>query len=272
MKSISRRVQMKTVTSRDGTTIAYDQSGQGPVVVLVGGALQYRAFDQGLAQLVDLLEKHFTVIHYDRRGRGDSTDTKTYEMQREIEDLDAVIDAVGGSAFLYGISSGGALALEVAMALGDKVRKLAVYEIPYNDDENARAGWRQYTQKLMELVQADRKGDAVGHFMMLTGMPPEQLEAMRQNPMWPLWESIGLTLAYDAVVMGEDSSVPAERARKLSVPTLIITGNQTYPFMLESAKTLAEAIPNARQHTLEGQSHEVSAEALAPVLIEFFKS
>ena len=262
---------MNTVTSKDGTTIAFDQSGQGPVVILVGGALQYRAFDQGLAQLAHLLAEHFTVIHYDRRGRGDSTDTKTYELRREIEDLDALINAVGGPAFVYGISSGGALALEAAAALGNKIQKLAIYEPPYNDDENARAGWRQYTQKLMELVQADRKGEAVGNFMMLTGMPPEQLEGMRQNPMWPLWESIGLTLAYDAVAMGEDSSVPTERARKVSAPTLVITGSQTYPFMSESAKTLAETIPNARHHMLEGQSHEVSAEVLAPVLVEFFR-
>ena len=262
---------MKTVTSKDGTTIAYDQYGQGPAVILVGGALQYRAFDQGLRQLADRLAEHFTAVHYDRRGRGDSTDTKTYELRREIEDLDALIDAVGGSAYVYGISSGGGLALEAAAALGNKIKKLAIYEAPYNDDENARAGWRQYTQKLMELVQADRKSDAVGHFMMLTGMPPEQLEGMRQHPMWPLWESVGLTLAYDAVVMGEDSSVPTERARKISVPALVITGSQTYPFMHESAKTLAKTIPNARHYILEGQSHEVSAEALAPILIEFFR-
>ena len=262
---------MKTVTSKDGTTIAYDEYGQGPAIILVDGALQYRAFAQGMDELAKLLAEHFTVIHHDRRGRGDSTDTKTYELQREIEDIEALIDANGGSAFVYGISSGGALALEAAMKLGDKVKKLAIYEAPYNDDENARTGWRQYTQKLMELIQADRKSDAVGHFMMLTGMPPEQLEGMRQHPMWPLWESVGLTLAYDAVAMGEDSSVPTERARKVTVPALIITGSQTYPFMSESAKTLAKTLPNARHHTLEGQSHEVSAEALAPVLVEFFK-
>jgi pimeloyl-ACP methyl ester carboxylesterase len=158
------------------------------------------------------------------------------------------------------------------MELGAKIKKLAIYEVPYNDDENAQVGWKQYTERLMELVQADRKGDAVGHFMMLTGMPPEQLEGMRQHPLWPMWEAVGLTLAYDAIAMGEDSSVPVERAKRVSVPTLIITGSQTYPFMSEAAKTLAKAMPNARQHILEGQSHEVSAEALAPILIEFFKS
>src|SRR6266508_5166201 len=125
---------MKTVTSKDGTTIAFDQSGEGPAVILVDGALQYRAFDQGMTQLADLLAQHFTVIHYDRRGRGDSTDTQPYALEREIEDIEALIEAAGGAAFLYGISSGAALALEAAIKLGSKVKKLAMYEAPYNDD------------------------------------------------------------------------------------------------------------------------------------------
>lgn len=263
---------MKTVTSKDGTTIAFDLSGQGPVVILVDGALQYRAFDQGMAELADLLAKHFTVIHYDRRGRGDSGDSHTYELEREIEDIEALIDGAGGSASLYGISSGAALALEAAMALGSKVKKLAMYEPPYNDDENARKGWREYSQKLSELVTAGRAGDAVGHFMMLVGMPPDQLEGMHQHEMWPLWEAVGLTLAYDAVAMGKDSSIPTKRAAKVSAPTLIMTGSQTFPFMHGTAVALAKAIPNAQHHTLEGQTHEVSAEALAPVLTNFFKA
>src|SRR5512145_1331912 len=105
---------MKTVTSRDGTRIAYDQFGQGPVVILVDGALQYRAFDQGMVQLAELLSPYFTVIHYDRRGRGESTDTQPYAVEREIEDIEALVDASGGTAALYGISSGAALAMEAA--------------------------------------------------------------------------------------------------------------------------------------------------------------
>src|SRR3990172_9960656 len=103
-----RRIYMRTVTSKDGTTIAFDQTGEGPVVILVDGALQYRAFDQGMAQLADLLAQHFSVLHYDRRGRGDSTDTQPYAVEREIEDIEAIIDEAGGSASLYGISSGAA--------------------------------------------------------------------------------------------------------------------------------------------------------------------
>ena len=133
---------MKKVTSKDGTTIAFDQSGKGPVVILVDGALQYRAFDQGMTPLMDLLAKHFTVIHYDRRGRGDSTDTQPYGLEREIEDIEAIIDETGGSAYLYGISSGAALAMHAAIKLGAKVKKLAMYEAPYNDDEPAQQIWR----------------------------------------------------------------------------------------------------------------------------------
>src|SRR5829696_7991695 len=147
---------MKTVTSKDGTTIAFDQSGKGPVVILVDGALQYRAFDQGMTQLADLLSPHFTVFHYDRRGRGDSTDTQPYAVDREIEDIEALIDEAGGSAFLYGISSGGALALEAAIKLGDKVKKLAIYEVPYNSEETARQAWKDYRNRLEELLAEGR--------------------------------------------------------------------------------------------------------------------
>ena len=263
---------MKTVTSKDGTTIAFDQIGKGPVVILVDGALQYRAFDQGMAELADLLSKHFTVIHYDRRGRGDSTDSQTYELERELEDIESIINEAGGSAFLYGISSGAALALEAAIKLPDKIKKLVMYEAPYNDDDNARKSWKEYRQKLMELVKQGRKRDAVGHFMMLVGMSPDQLEGMHQHPMWPLWEAVGLTLAYDAIAMGEDSSLPTKRAAKVAVATLVMNGSQSFPFMHDTAVALAKAIPNAKHRTLEGQTHEVSSEALAPVLIEFFKS
>src|SRR4030095_2441582 len=153
-------IYMKTVTSKDGTRIAFDQSGEGPVVILVDGALQYRAFDQGMAQLADLLAQHFTVIHYDRRGRGDSTDTQPYALEREIEDIEALIDEAGGSASLYGISSGASLAMEAAVELDGKVKKLAMYEAPYNDDKDAQQTWKEYTKKLENLLAPDRKGDA----------------------------------------------------------------------------------------------------------------
>ncbi len=265
---------MNTVTSIDGTTIALDQSGTGPAVILVDGALQYRAFDQGMAQLAELLSPHFTVIHYDRRGRGDSTDNingQSNALEREIEDIEALVDYVGGSASLYGISSGAALALEAALKLGSKVKKLAMYEPPYNDDESAQHAWKEYTKQLKELLAAGRKGDAVALFMVLVGAPPDQVEGMRQHPMWPLWESVAPTLAYDHIAdLGEDASVPVERAARVTVPTLVMNGNESFPFMHTTSVKLADVMLNAQHRTLEGQTHEVSAEALAPVLIEFF--
>lgn len=263
---------MKTVTSKDGTTIAFDQWGAGPAVILVDGALQYRAFDQGMVDLANLLSPHFTVIHYDRRGRGDSTDMQPYTLEREIEDIEALIDEVGGSASLYGISSGAALAMEAAIALPDKVSKLAMYEAPFNDDEAAQQTWREYTKKLEELLAAGRNGDAVGHFMMLVGASAEDVEGIKNTPMWPLWESIAPTLAYDHIAaLGEDAAVPTERAARVAMPALVMDGSESFPFMHMTATKLAKAIPNAQHRTLDGQTHEVASDVLAPVLIEFFK-
>jgi pimeloyl-ACP methyl ester carboxylesterase len=266
---------MKTVTSKDGTTIAFDQTGTGPALILVGGMFEQRAMDSETAQLaaLPLLAQHFTVFHYDRRGRGDSTDTQPYAVEREIEDIEALINEAGGKAFVFGISSGAALALEAALAFGGKVKKLAMYEPPYNDDEAGRQAWKKFRAQLKELLAQGRRGDAVGLFMMLLGMPAEQLDGMRQHPMWPVWEAVAATIAYDAAVMGEDASVPTERAARLAVPALIMDGGASpYPFMHITATALANAIPNAQHRTLEGQTHEVAAEALAPVLVEFFTS
>jgi pimeloyl-ACP methyl ester carboxylesterase len=263
---------MRTVTSKDGTRIAYDQSGEGPVVILVDGALQYRAFDQGMADLLNLLSKNFTVIHYDRRGRGDSTDTQPYSLEREIEDIECLIDEVGGSASLYGISSGAALAMEAAIALPDKVRKLAMYEAPYNDDPAARQAWNKYVKELGKLLDEGRRGDAVGLFMMLVGASPEDVEGVKQTPMWPLWESIGHTLAYDHIAaLGEDAAIPSDRAARVRMPALVMDGSESFPFMHTTALALAKSMPQGQHHTLEGQTHEVASEALAPVLIKFFE-
>ena len=263
---------MKTVTSKDGTRIAFDRWGAGPAVILVDGALQYRAFDQGMTELAELLSQHFTVIHYDRRGRGDSTDTQPYALEREIEDIEALIDEADGSASLYGISSGAALAMEAAIGLPNKVRKLAMYEAPYNDDESARQAWMEYVTRLRKLLAEDRKGDAVGLFMMLVGASPEDVEGIKQSPMWPLWESIGHTLAYDHIAaLGEEATIPIERAARVAMPALVMDGSESFPFMHTTALALANSMPNGEHCTLQGQTHEVAAEALAPVLIEFFK-
>src|SRR6266496_1567664 len=207
-----------TVTSKDGTKIAYDKIGHGPAVILVAGALCSRSFWSG-PHLSNLLARSFTVYNYDRRGRGDSGDTKPYAVAREIEDIEALIDEAGGSASLYGHSSGAALVLEAALRLGKKVKKLAMYEAPYNDDAKAQRAWKEYIKHLTEALAAARRGYAVALFMQYVGTPADQIEAMRQTPAWPLLESIAPTLAYDhAAILGEDPSVPIDRAANVDVP------------------------------------------------------
>ncbi len=211
---------MNTVTSSDGTIIAYDRLGAGTPIILVDGALEHRGMDSGTEKLARLLANDFTVLHYDRRGRGDSRDTQPYAVDREIEDIEAVIGEAGAPAFVFGISSGAALAMEAAIKLGNKIRRLAMYEPPYNSDDAARQAWRAYAKELNELVAAGRPGDALARFMMLTGMPEEQVPQVRMHPMWPVWEAAAPTLAYDAAVMGEDSSIPTEKATGVAVPAL----------------------------------------------------
>jgi pimeloyl-ACP methyl ester carboxylesterase len=208
----------------------------------------------------------------DVRAAGDSGDTQPFAVEREIEDIAALVAEAGGEAFLFGISSGAALALEAALALGNRVRKLAIYEPPYNDDPDARRAWSEFRQQLSVALAEGRRGDAVGLFMMLLGVPAEQLEEMRQYPMWPMWEAIAPTIAYDAAALGEEAAVPVERAARLQTPALVIAGEASYPFMLVTAEALAGAIPNGQHRVLEGQTHEVAAEAIAPVLVEFFSA
>ncbi len=142
----------------------------------------------------------------------------------------------------------------------------------YNDDEAARQAWKEFRKQLKEVLAEGRRGDAVGLFMTLLRVPADHLDGMRQYPMWPMWEAVAPTIAYDAAVQGEDASVPTERAARVAVPALIMDGGASYPFMHIAATALANAMPSAQHRTLEGQTHEVAAEAIAPVLVEFFTS
>jgi pimeloyl-ACP methyl ester carboxylesterase len=263
---------MPTVRSRDGTTIAYDVLGDGPAVILVDGALGFRAFG-GSPQLAALLAPGCRVYCYDRRGRGDSGDTQPYRLEREIEDIDSLIEAAGGSAALYGISSGGALALETTASLGPRVDRLAVYEIPYDSTEQGVAAWRRYRSTLADCLAAGRRGDAVVAFMELVGAGAEGVGRMRAAPVWPTFEAVAPTLAYDAAALGDDRTVPTERAARVTADTLIMDGAlslEFMPFMRASAESLAAVIPQARRLTLEGQHHDVDSNVLAPVLRSFF--
>ncbi len=261
---------MDTTTSRDGTRIAFDRLGQGPALVMVGGALQHRALDRVVGQRAEVLARHFTVILYDRRGRGDSADTPPYAVEREIEDLEAVIDSAGGRACVLGMSSGGALALEAVAALGTKIQKLAVYEVPYNDDPAARASWARFAPELRALLAADRREDALALFMRQVGTPEDQIAGMRGSPLWPMLVSAVPTLVYDIAVLGPECSIPAGRIARVAVPTLLLDGGASFAFMPVTARALAALIPGAQHRTLAGQTHAVQAEVLAAALDEFF--
>ncbi len=258
-----------TVRSSDGTSIAFDRSGEGPPVILVGGALQYRVTDPRTARLAALLAPRFTVYHYDRRGRGDSGDTPPYAVEREVDDLDALIVDAGGSAFVFGMSSGAALALEAA-ARGLAIRKLALYEPPFMVGDGGPRPPADHATQLADLVSAGRRGDAVAYFMTrLVGLPAEAVAPLRNAPMWPGLEAIAHTLVYDAAVMG-DYSLPTARLASVTVPTLVIAGAESDERLRRAAKAVADALPDARRRTLAGQTHDYAAEALAPVLDEFF--
>jgi pimeloyl-ACP methyl ester carboxylesterase len=255
----------KKTLSRDGTAIAYERKGQGPPVVLVSGAMSTGGT---MAPLAGLLASRFTVFWYDRRGRGESGDTAPYAVQREVEDLAALIDAAGGEAALYGISSGGALVLHAAAA-GLPVRRVAVYETPFALDEDEARARAEYTANLTEALAQGRRGDAVELFLRLTGLADEMIRGARQSPMWEGMEAIAPTLAHDDSVMG-GGLVPRERLASIGVPVLAVAGEESPPWLREAVRAVAEAAADGTYRTLEGQTHMVDPNVLAPVLAEFF--
>lgn len=265
---------MPTVTSKDGAKISYDvkgpNDGKAPVLILIAGATQHRAVDEVTPKMADMLAKRFTVINYDRRGRGESTDGGKYAVAREIEDIAALIATVGGRASLYGMSSGTVLAVEAAAALPN-IDKVAGYEPPVDLDQPSEESWNGVRE--MEALAAKGQGGAMMEkFMGDIGMPPDHLEGFKQSPVWPAYESVGHTIAYDFRIMAEatDGNRFPERWRNITAKVLIINGDASYPFMAAGADAVAKAIPGARRKTLKGYGHEVPAEVLGPVLLEFF--
>ncbi len=260
---------MKSVTSKDGTIITYDQLGQGGPVVLVSGG----SVDKGSnASLAEELAKHFTVYNYDRRGRGASGDTQPYAVDREIEDIEAVIDAASGKAYLYGSSSGAALALEAARKLPTKVTKLALWEPPYIMDGFPRPP-ANTAQVFTDLVAQGKRGDAAEFFMAkVVGLPPEFVEGARNSPWWPAQLALAHTLAYDATVMG-DYSLPESKIADIKVPTIVLDGGASFPFMHATADAIGSALKDkGTRRTLESQSHDVNGAVLGSALTEFFGS
>ncbi|MFD7280158.1 alpha/beta fold hydrolase [Streptomyces sp. NPDC059862] len=255
----------KNTISRDGTPIVYQRIGQGPVVVLVSGAMSAGAT---VAPLAGPLSDRFGVVVYDRRGRGESGDTTPYTVEREIEDLAALIEAEGSDAALYGISSGGALALHAA-ASGLPVRQVAVYEVPFAMDEVAANGRAEYSERLTEALAQGRRGDAVELFLRLTGLAEEMIQGARQSPLWSGMETIAPSLAYDDAVMG-DGRVPRDRLAAITAPVLALAGGASPGWMRQAARAVADAAPQGAYRVLEGQTHMVDPQVLAPVLAEFF--
>ncbi|GAA4855003.1 alpha/beta hydrolase [Kitasatospora terrestris] len=260
---------MTAVVSADGTTVARTVTGSGPAVVLVDGALCHRAFGpaQGLAAQ---LAAHHTVHTYDRRGRGESGDTAPYAVEREIEDLAAVIAAAGGTAAVYGISSGAALALRAAER-GLGITRLAVYEPPFATEDGQRERFTGYAAGLAADLAEGRPGDAVARFMAFVGAPEPVVEQMRSSPAWPAFEAVAPTLAYDAAVLDAPAGagVPMAALAGLAVPVLVLAGGAS-PELLQAPARAVAAVPGAEYLALPEQTHDVAPEALAPELLKFF--
>jgi len=258
------------VTSKDGTAIAFDRTGEGPPIVVVGGALSTRGAAETLA---GLLTPSFTVYAYDRRGRGDSGDTPPYAVERELEDIQALVEDAGESVFAFGHSSGGVLALEAAaQTLG--ISKLALYEPPFIVDNSRPPLPNDYIQRLTELASTDRRGDAVQYFMVTgVGVPIEVVVSMREGSFWPALEAVAHTLSYDGRIMGDHMSgkpLPSDRWASVTIPTLVIDGGESPPWQRNALQGLVDVLPDAQQRTIEGQTHDVDPALLAPVLEEFF--
>jgi pimeloyl-ACP methyl ester carboxylesterase len=250
---------MHTTTSRDGTRIAFDRIGQGPPLVLVVGAFNQRSTG---APLAAFLAPRFTVFTYDRRGRGDSADGPAYAVEREVEDLAAVIGAAGGSAAVFGYSSGALLALEAA-ARDLPITRLALYEAPPADASAPHAA------ELAALIAAGRRGDAVEYFQRrLVGIPEPVVIGLRQAPFRPALEALAHTLVHDATILAQVSLSP-ERLARVRQPTLAIAGAASPPVMREIAETIARGLPAGRSAILEGATHDIVPALVGPVLEAF---
>ena len=262
----------RTVTSADGTRIAYEVVGDGPPLVAVCGATCDRALMRPTAQS---LGEHFTTVDYDRRGRGDSGDTLPYAVEREVEDIAALIDQVGGRAHLYGHSSGAGLVLH-AVAAGLPVDTFVLHDPPHSpDDDSSREEARRYGQTIRDLLARDERGAALETFCRLTGMPDEVIEGMRGTPRWAELTALAPTLAYDSAVMGDierGGAVPEDVAARVTRPGLVLVGGESPPFMTEVSRRLAIVLPQADHQVIEGHGHVVPPDVLAAAVAQHLLS
>jgi pimeloyl-ACP methyl ester carboxylesterase len=263
---------MGTVLSADGTAISFDAWGDGQPLIMVHGATAHRAVSDLHARVGELLRDEFRVYSYDRRGRGDSGDTPPYAVRREVEDLAALIADAGAPAVICGFSSGAVLTLDAAAA-GLPIRKLALFEPPFVVGDSRPPIPADYVQRLDASVAGGRPGDAVELFLAAAaGVPVEQVAGIRQSPFWPALEAVAHTIAYDGRIMGSTMSgapLPTDRWAAVSVPTLVMYGRGTEPWLISAAGALTDLLPTASLRGVEGAQHSVAAEVLAPVLREF---
>ncbi len=262
---------MPFASSSDGTSIAFDREGAGPALILVDGALCHRAFGPA-RPLAALLTKAFTVFTYDRRGRGESGDSTSYSLEREIEDFAAVLHEAGGRAFVYGISSGAALAMEAANRLPG-IQKLAVYEAPFIVDASHSPLPADFLDRLKALLQAGHRSDAVKLFMRRVGTPGIVVAVMPLFPVWTKLKAVAHTLVYDISLIEKFSRgqpLPMNHWTNLTMPSLVMDGGKSPVWMRNATRAISTVLPNARYQTLEGQTHMLKPDAIAPVLIGFF--
>jgi pimeloyl-ACP methyl ester carboxylesterase len=256
------------VTSADGTKIAFDRLGEGPAVIVISGLLCDRQTTQPLAEQ---LAQQFCVINYDRRGRGESTDTAPYAVQREVEDIAALIADVGGHASVYAHSSGAGLALAAA-ASGLPITKLVLHEPPYSaDDEESQQAAREVAENVRAALMQDRPADAIRVFLAAAGKPPARIAATIIDPRM---QGLASTMVYDHEVMGDFSggAIPEDLVRAIRVPTLVIAGGESPDFFREIASRIVELLPDGRLSILEGQDHGAPADVVAPVVAQFLAS
>ena len=263
---------MNKAISKDGTPIVYDRSGEGPALINVLGATATRGMvaQHGSNEAT----MPFTVFTYDRRGRGDSGDTAPYAVAREIEDLAAIIDEAGGSAFVFGHSSGAVLALRAAGLLGNKLKKLALYEPPFVIDDSRPPLPADYVAHLRGLIAAGRPEEALAYFMTVAvGIPAEYIDGMKQAPFWASSVAVAHTISYDGAIMGDTMyGNPATLApfAAITTPTLVMVGSNSPPYQQHAVETLAKLLPNGHYRSMAGQDHGIAPEVLAPALVEFF--
>jgi pimeloyl-ACP methyl ester carboxylesterase len=262
---------VERVISKDGTPIAFDRVGSGPAVILVDGGMCYRGFGP-MPALAKRLAPEFTVYHYDRRGRGDSGNADQYAVDREIEDLQAVLQAAGGSAHVFGASSGGALALEATRHLPG-ITSVAIYEAPFIVDDTHPPLPRGFIEETRALVADGRRGAAVKKFMRLVGVPAIGVLVMTLLPLWKKMKAIAHTLANDLTIVApyqQGRPLPDGRWSSATMPSLVMAGGKSPAYMQNGMRALAAALPNARHLTLAGQTHMIKDAVLAPELARFF--